>query len=82
VNTTDSAVRATHTATGISVRVRTERSQHANKRLAVLLISGLLAQRAQQAAEEQRAVRRMAHHRVARGGAVRTFRGERFASLP
>lgn len=82
VNTTDSAVRATHTATGISVRVQTERSQHANKRLAVLLISRLLAQRAHQAAAVQRADRRMAHHHVARGGPVRTFYGERFAAIP
>ncbi len=39
VNTTDSAVRATHLASGISVRVQSQRSQHANKRLAILLIA-------------------------------------------
>lgn len=78
VNTTDSAVRATHVASGISVRVQSERSQHANKRLALLLISRLLAQRAQEAAAVQRADRRMAHHQVARGDPVRVFRGEHF----
>jgi peptide chain release factor len=82
VNTTDSAVRATHAASGISVRVQTERSQHANKRLAVLLISRLLAQRTQHALAAQRADRRIAHHQVARGDAVRTFRGEHFTPLP
>jgi peptide chain release factor len=46
--------------------------------LALLLISRLLAQRAEQAAAEQRADRRLAHHQVARGGAVRVFRGEHF----
>ena len=78
VNTTDSAVRATHIATGISVKVQTERSQHANKKLAVLLISGKLAQRAEDAKLAQRADRRTAHHQVARGDPVRVFNGERF----
>lgn len=78
VNTTETAVRATHASTGISVKVQTERSQHANKKLAVLLISQRLAQRAEDARLEQRADRRMAHHQVARGDPVRVFHGERF----
>lgn len=78
VNTTDSAVRATHVSTGISVKVQTERSQHANKRLAVLLIARRLAQRTEEAKLEQRADRRMAHHQVARGDPVRVFRGDHF----
>lgn len=78
VNTTDSAVRATHLSTGISVKVQTERSQHANKRLAVLLISQRLAQLTETAIVEQRADRRMAHHQVARGNPARVFRGEHF----
>lgn len=78
VNTTESAVRATHVATGISVKVQTERSQHANKRLAVLLLSQRVAQRAEQAQAEQRADRRMAHHTVTRGDPVRVFHGDRF----
>ena len=43
VNTTDSAVRATHVATGTTVRVESERSQHANKRLARVLLMQKLA---------------------------------------
>ncbi len=78
VNTTESAVRATHLASGISVKVQTERSQFANKQLALLLIARRLAQRAEQAEGELRAKRRLFHHQVARGNPVRIFRGERF----
>ncbi len=78
VNKTDSAVRATHVVSGISVKVQTERSQHANKRLAVLLIARRLAECAEQAEGALRAERRLAHHRVERGNPVRTFRGEKF----
>lgn len=78
VNTTDSAVRATHLASGISVKVQTERSQHANKRVALLLIGQRLAQRAEDADQALRAQRRLFHHQVARGNPLRMFRGERF----
>lgn len=78
VNTTESAVRATHVATGISVKVQSERSQHANKRLAVLLISQRLARQAEEAKLGQRADRRMAHYQVARGNPARIFRGNHF----
>ncbi len=78
VNTTDSAIRATHLATGISVKVQTERSQHANKKLALLLIARRLAQLAEEASVGQRAERRLAHHQVARGDPVRVFVGADF----
>ncbi|MBO3275100.1 peptide chain release factor H [Pseudomonas schmalbachii] len=78
VNTTDSAVRATHVATGLSVKVQSERSQHANKRLALLLIARKLTERAEQADSELRAERRLVHHQLERGNPRRVFRGERF----
>lgn len=81
VNTTDSAVRATHTASGISVKVQSERSQHANKKLAALLIVHKLAEQGEQAERQQRAEQRMAHHEVERGNPVRTYKGERFERL-
>ncbi|WP_447753020.1 peptide chain release factor H [Pseudomonas nicosulfuronedens] len=78
VNTTDSAVRATHIASGLSVKVQSERSQHANKRLALLLIARKLEERAEQASNELRAERRLVHHHLERGNPRRVFRGERF----
>ncbi len=78
VNKTESAIRATHLASGISVRVQSERSQHANKRLAIALIARQLQQRAQRQQGDMRAQRRILHHRLTRGAAVRVFVGERF----
>ncbi|UMZ15217.1 peptide chain release factor H [Pseudomonas sp. MPFS] len=78
VNTTDSAVRATHLATGIGVKVQSERSQHDNKRLARLLIQQRMEARQQQGEEQLRQERRYAHHQVERGNPVRTFSGITF----
>ncbi|WP_339525150.1 peptide chain release factor H [Pseudomonas sp. EA_35y_Pfl2_R111] len=80
VNTTDSAVRATHLASGISVKVQSERSQHANKRLALLLIAQKLSQREEQAHGDLRAERRLFHHQVDRGNPTRIFRSLSFTS--
>ncbi|MBB1302624.1 peptide chain release factor H [Pseudoalteromonas sp. SR44-8] len=79
VNTTDSAVRATHTATGISVRVESERSQHANKRLARVLLFQKLEQLALDKMTQQETVRWQQHWEVERGNPVKTFTGEKFA---
>ncbi|TLP77901.1 peptide chain release factor H [Pseudomonas nitroreducens] len=78
VNTTDSAVRATHVASDLSVKVQSERSQHANKRLALLLIARKLEERAEQASSELRAELRLVHHHLERGNPRRVFHGERF----
>ena len=78
VNTTDSAVRATHLASGISVKVQSERSQHANKRLAVLLIGQRLAALGEQQAADLKMSRRLFHHTIERGNPGRTFRGDAF----
>ena len=82
VNKTDSAVRATHLPTGLSVKVQTERSQHANKRLARALLALKLSMLAEDQASGERAERRLQHHRLQRGSPVRVFRGEDFQPLP
>jgi peptide chain release factor len=78
VNKTDSAVRATHLPSGLSVKVQTERSQHANKRLARALLAHKLQTQAEQAATTERTERWLCHSNVERGNATRVFRGEGF----
>jgi peptide chain release factor len=75
VNKTDSAIRATHVASGLTVKVQTERSQHANKRLAAQLLASKLAERASVRVEQGKAERRIQHSRTERGNAVRVFVG-------
>lgn len=78
VNKTDSAIRATHMATGISVKVQTERSQFANKRLATQLLGSKLEELNNANERDSRAERRMQHHDTERGNAKRIFVGMEF----
>lgn len=79
VNRTESAVRATHIPSGLSVRVESERSQHANKRLAWVLLTRRFAEAGDRAASHARSLRRLTHHRIERGNPVRCFFGPDFS---
>ncbi len=80
-NKTSSAIRATHIATGISVKVESERSQHANKRLAKALIERKLASQLESKQESEKSERRLQHHSIERGNAVRIFKGLDFKEV-
>ena len=82
VNTTDSAVRVRHKASGISVRVAGERSQHRNRSVALDRLRALLGEHQQRERAERAKGRRRAHYQLERGGAVREWHlDERGAGL-
>lgn len=78
VNTTESAVRAVHIPTSISAIARDERSQTANRKLALERLAILLARHQQR--ENARALKQRwnAHNTLVRGNAVRLYEGAEF----
>lgn len=74
VNTTDSAIHATHIASGISVKVMSERSQHANKRLAKALIALKLAQKLEHAHADNKQAMHQQHAMIERGNPIRSYK--------
>ena len=73
VNTTDSAVRVRHKASGVSVRVASERSQHMNKRRALEQLRSILMGREQASAKARGRDLRVSHYQFERGSAVRQW---------
>lgn len=78
VNKTCSAVRAKHIATGISVKVQSERSQHANKKLAKELIHWKLGELQSQQLSTLDKQRHLSHYQIERGNAALVFAGKEF----
>src|SRR5918995_2148528 len=73
VNTTDSAVRITHLPTGIVVAVQNERSQLANKTIALKILAARLAERARKEREAQLAALRGERQDIAFGSQIRSY---------
>ncbi|MGF9563572.1 peptide chain release factor-like protein, partial [Neorhizobium sp. BT27B] len=73
-NTTDSAVRAVHIPTGLTVLARDERSQHRNKALAIRRLAGMLAMLEHGKADAARRERFLANRNLERGNEVKTFK--------
>ena len=78
VNATNSAVRAVHIPTGITVTAREERSQHANRRLCRLKIAAALEARQSDQISDQRQSRWKTHQALERGNAVRVYEWIKF----
>lgn len=75
VQKTESAVQATHTPSGLTCRIETERSQQQNKALAIHVLTARLAERDQAAGRATRnADRRQQCGRGERGDKRRTIR--------
>jgi peptide chain release factor len=77
-NKTESAVRAVHRPTGLSVVARDGRSQHRNKALALARLAALLNAAGELAALTRRHEAHASHDQVQRGQPLRRFKGERF----
>jgi peptide chain release factor len=77
-NKTESAVRATHIASGLSVVARDERSQHRNKALALERLAALIRLRGELEAITARNDAHAAHDRLERGRPVKRFKGAAF----
>ena len=73
VNTTDSAVRITHLPTGIVVAVQNERSQLANKTIALKILAARLAEVARREREAELAALRGDRGDIAFGSQIRSY---------
>ena len=80
VNKVNTAVRATHLPTGISVFAQDSRSQLENKKLALARLKEKLAEVELQQLAEQAQNHWNNHTQVQRGNPVRTFKGSDFKS--
>lgn len=78
VNTTNSAIQAVHKLSGLSVRVETQRSQHANKKMAIELLRLKVAQQNALSVLNNKSQQRLQHHSLERGNPLRTFIGPSF----
>ncbi|TIX88515.1 peptide chain release factor H [Rhizobium sp. P44RR-XXIV] len=73
-NTTDSAVRAVHVPTGITVMCRDERSQHRNKALAIRRLQAILLLLAERESQNAKTALFLANKELERGNEVKVFR--------
>ena len=81
INKTNSAVRITHIPTGLSVRVESERSQHQNRKMALLLLNAKLQEKNLEQINAVDKTKHQHHHEIERGNPVRSFKGLDFIEI-
>ncbi|EJN16133.1 putative peptide chain release factor H [Bradyrhizobium sp. YR681] len=80
-NKTESAVRAVHVPSGLSVVARDQRSQHRNRALALDRLAALLNLQGELAAIAARSEAHAAHGQLERGRPVKRFKGAEFRAV-
>ena len=78
VNATQSAVRAIHVPSGISVVAREERSQHANKRLCRIKLAMIFETQKTESRDKAKQSQWQQNKTLERGNAVRVYEGSKF----
>ncbi len=78
VNKTDSAVRATHTPTGLTTFSQDQRSQFANKKIARLKLALVFVEQRLQGEKDGKAAMWSQNQALERGNAIRTYEGDKF----
>lgn len=78
VNKNETAVRVTHTPTGLSATAQEERSQHLNRKLALGRLAELLLQAEAEHMLGKQRERWDRHNRIERGNPIRVYEGETF----
>ena len=76
INKTNSAVRLTHLPSGLTVRIESARSQHQNKKLALLLLYNKLEAENLNKELASAKAKNQHHYEIERGNPVRKFEGE------
>jgi peptide chain release factor len=80
-NTTDSGVRITHVASGLSAVSTDERSQHRNRQVALDRLKARFLLKEQETAARNRSEQNRKHGQLERGNPVRVFRGDMFREV-
>lgn len=81
VNKTESAIRATHVKSGLSVLVQDSRSQHQNKKIALERLKEIFEQNKKNQIENSKTKQWKNNINIERGNPIRVYKGEKFNLL-